>query len=1781
MDGERSFGDYITDLTWDKATSEWYVTTRSGETVYLKKTDGTGYYRIYIYYAEPAYLSIENNTDMAMTISGMTADGTSVINSETVAGYGMVFAKNGAIRSALLPVTAEDLQLSAGQSINLLIPGGRNKAYTLDGSFETTTGGSIQLRRGAENSLIEETVTVSAVDGSFEQLTGTTLNAAGTYNIIFGIDKVICKVVDANGKEHPYSKISNAIADIVATTGSNPPYTLATPKTATIEMVTDYLLTASDDVNIPQGYDITLTTAAKEGATYCYNGTGNRAIISRDTQNTDSMIKAWNALESNKVVTTLRLKNLIIDGKSVRGSSDGGAVATQYVNVYIDTVDFKNVYASNGGALLVMFNFNRTTTKEVKDTLPGTILEVNDSNFTGCTSTTTVTSNRLGGGAIVTNAETMTLEECDFTNCTAVDQAGAVFHRVDKNNNSWTNITGCTFTNCSANAAGGLEIDSKTINVTNCRFEHCVATQRNGGGFNVYALNASTPEADCWVTVSGCTFNDCQLTTTNTSNGNGGGFRCNAVYTKVINSTFTNNQALYGGGFCISNGNAKKGEVYGCTFERNTANQGGGIYGKPKELIIGDGYYYLDSTNQAVSVLFENGSYKDLNGNAITDESILSSIQTCHTEIKSCTSNNEGGGIYHDKNADNTSLTITNATISGNQTKSSGKNGGGVFTNCRAVTINGASITDNICTSAGGGVYAYSYTSLTITDSDISRNNASGNGGGVWFDADNDTNRAKQVLTIKGSTIDGNTSNGNGGGVYTLGKTVTIGASETKTDSNGKYIRSSISNNTAKNGGGIYQSRNVDGSSLTIRDTSIDGNTANNGAGGGIYAGVRTLTAASAEISRNSATSDGGGVWFYIKDTGASMDLTVEGSTLDSNTSGGNGGSVYTIAKKVDVKAHTEGSTITKSEISGSTAAKNGGGIYQYLDVEGSALTISDTIIRNNTANGTGNNELGGGGVYANVRNMTLTSSEVKGNTAAKHGGGIYKNSEGNDRYLIIDNSRIMGNTAGNQGGGVYDKSQLTLRNNTEITGNRLTTNTAANCAGVYLNNNRTLFVGSEGAATDTIIVRGNTTANGTLSDLRLWDNGSENNSTSTYVCCSLSDDSEIRVVNAAKVSTWFGSAEIAYPNGFTDDNAVFRADSSTLHGIIDRTDPNGKKIIWAGPPIAKLTDGGGTLLYIRYTEGGALYPAIFDRLDTGNNSAGSTVSPFDMLRMSELTLYYADGTDYTGSDYCIKMLVEYYETTADMTLPYVEGRTVTFTTAGKSDADYPFEGKAGGRSTVIRGSSVSSSRTLLNVFGDLILENIVIDGGTENGVTVNSSTRCMWIEHDNCTVTLGENTVLQNGKVNDKNNGGGGVNLQNGTLNIKGGVIRNCSTTTKDGGGVYVKNNGVLNLEAGSIYQCSANSGSGGGVRMQGGSFTMTGGTINGCSAINGGGVYLGGGNVLNMSGGSIINNSATKVGGGVAVYDASSRLYFSGKVNISGNTCDASVAKNKACNVELNKDSNAVINTNKGGLYAGSYIGVYVPNGTSLYDKHGAERKPFGTFVTDDNTATFYSFVNDRNGLKGGIIENPSPNTIYWIQIFSLEVGKKVVSGESTTADPNELFLFKVNIRGNATVTGQLNAAQIDSDDGEYGEMHFDSNGIDTTTAVFALKDGESITGVNLSEGLTYEVIEYLTLDQARRYAAMPMNGYSAATETLMYNGVAYTVIKANTYTSTIGENKSRSDVDPYTSSLTFTNLMPVCKITDMNGNLLYRTRQARDKTVEAAQINRITMRPPFIRS
>ena len=1729
------YSDYVTNLDWDDASETWELKKRDGNTEALNGRT------ILIYYAEPAYISIENNASSALEISSLTVGNTTVgqlgvINTTTNAGYGAVYAKNGSVRSALLPVTEDDLNLGVNAAITILLPGGQGMTYHLDGAFGSSVSGTVRLRRGSSSPLPEETLTVTS--GSFAPLTGSTPGSSATYKIIFGNDRYVCKVVDSAGGEHRYTTISGAINDV-----KNGTISLTTAKTATIQMLVDYLLPSSDAVVVPAGYDITFTTATE--GTYTYkpvDADEPRATISRDTDNTNAMISTT----SGSAATALTIKDLVFNVKGVQGSTEYGAVVAKGSSVTVDNVDFTDLYANNGGAI-----FAETTSGATNSWV-----KVKDSYFYNCHSIRG--GSRDGGGAIHAYVDKLKVEGCEFDSCEGNWQAGAVFHRVEFTNNYTESlITKCTFTNCRSKAAGGMELGSRNIIVKGCTFEHCYATSRNGGGFNVYIMTTATgggaPTFDCWTRVEDCTFNDCGLTAAGGSNdGNGGGFRSSSKYTTVVNTTFTNCTSLKNGGaVALSNGNAVKAELIGVTISGCSAVNGGAVHSVGKQLVISDSYD-VDANGNPI---FADGTAKAPGGANLSSGVKAGTHRVGDMKVENCTAATVGG-IYHDKDDNSAKLTIANATITGNTSTTSTdvkSSGGGVQTKARTVSITGSNISNNTTKGVGGGLNAYKCTNLNISDTTISNNTAASNGGGVWLDADSDTNRNNQVLTIKGSAIDGNTSGGSGGGIYTLAKTVTIGASETRTDSSsGKPIRSSVSHNTAKtNGGGVYQSRNVDGSKLEISDVSIDGNGANGGAGGGVYAGVRTLTATSAEISRNTATSDGGGVYFYIKDNGDLMDLTVEGCTMDTNISGGNGGGVYTIAKTVEIKAHTEGTgeeaVTTNTTISDCTTAKNGGGIYQNRDAEGSVLTISDAVISGNTANGTGS-ELGGGGVYANVWNMTLTASEVSGNTAAKHGGGIYKNSANNDRYLKVDNSRVKNNTAGNQGGGIYCRSQLYLRNNSEVSDNHLTSSTVDNAAGVFLENNRTLYVGPEftdataaAAFTDSSSIKENHTAAGTDSNLRLWWASSQNAAASVYVYCHLNGN--IGVTNAAKVGTQFGTSFIANPDGFQDDAAVFQADTSTLHGIIDRTDTAGVKIIWAGPPIAKITgkdaDGNDILLYMKDNGTG---PAIFDKLNAGNNSNYGTSSAFGILNTASPTLYTKDGELYEGKTYSIKMLVENYTSETYLIANYYEGRELIFTTAGAGDTDgYPFEGSTGGRATVTRGAGTGNN-SFLNANCNLTLTNIVIDGGSQNGITAQSKTRNLYINNANAKVTLGEGAILQNATV--KEGDGGGVYINTGSFEINGGVIRNCATITKgDGGGVYL-NSGTFTLKAGTIYQCSANGGSGGGVRDKGGKFYMSGGTIRGCSAVNGGGVYLPGSasNCMYMSGGSIINNSATKVGGGIAFYDVNSRLYLSGKVNVSGNTATKD-GQSVACNVELNHDRptvksgstynlNSIINTNNGGLKGGSYIGVYVPDDANCYDKHGKEKMPFGTFAIGDNTTNLYSFVNDRNGLKGGIIENPSPNTIYWIQIFSLTVSKEVLSSASNPADTDETFSFTVHIRGNATATGQLNAAQIDSSTGYYGGMTFESNGRDTTTATFTLKAGESMTAVNLSQGLDYEVIENLTDEQKTKYATLP----------------------ATVYTGTIGENRGSTGKDPYTSVVKYINVLPVCKITKPNGNLLY---------------------------
>lgn len=102
--------------------------------------------------------------------------------------------------------------------------------------------------------------------------------------------------------------------------------------------------------------------------------------------------------------------------------------------------------------------------------------------------------------------------------------------------------------------------------------------------------------------------------------------------------------------------------------------------------------------------------------------------------------------------------------------------------------------------------------------------------------------------------------------------------------------------------------------------------------------------------------------------------------------------------------------------------------------------------------------------------------------------------------------------------------------------------------------------------------------------------------------------------------------------------------------------------------------------------------------------------------------------------------------------------------------------------------------------------------------------------------------------------------------LTLTGGTIRGFTAT--DGAGVYM-GNGTFQMTGGAIKNCSASGddlSDGGGVYVFGGSFEMTDGTISACNATNaGGGVYVSSG-TIEMSGGSIENCTAHE-GAGVKV--------------------------------------------------------------------------------------------------------------------------------------------------------------------------------------------------------------------------------------------------------------------------------------------------------------------------
>lgn len=313
----------------------------------------------------------------------------------------------------------------------------------------------------------------------------------------------------------------------------------------------------------------------------------------------------------------------------------------------------------------------------------------------------------------------------------------------------------------------------------------------------------------------------------------------------------------------------------------------------------------------------------------------------------------------------------------------------------------------------------------------------------------------------------------------------------------------------------------------------------------------------------------------------------------------------------------------------------------------------------------------------------------------------------------------------------------------------------------------------------------------------------------------------------------------------------------------------------------------------------------------------------------------------------------------------------------------------------LVKGTLELQSGVLQNTGGKHI---VLVDRGT---LDVNGG----YIVGGGSDGTPGGGIYVDNGTVNiqggviaaNRGSSGGGIFFQNGTLNISGGAVTGnwVNSGHDNGGGIYV-NSGTLNLSGGYVTnnykECGCNdcrndvnnTHGGGGIALANSSvMNMTGGYVTGnYSGLAGGGIYAGffGHNVgFTMSGGTIAGNCAElgeggglRIAGGTnGVIQATNKVYITNNITNSNNDWGGGgIFVQEKGNLSI---VNSLITNNSAGGFGGG-VGACPTGETLIVNQDGAaiyENRASGTNMsgggnnkTYDSTLAQTSEVFTRNG-------------------------------------------------------------------------------------------------------------------------------------------------------------------------------------------------------------------------
>ena len=376
-------------------------------------------------------------------------------------------------------------------------------------------------------------------------------------------------------------------------------------------------------------------------------------------------------------------------------------------------------------------------------------------------------------------------------------------------------------------------------------------------------------------------------------------------------------------------------------------------------------------------------------------------------------------------------LNLQNAVVTGN---TSGLDGGGVFIEDGTINDPSSTISSNSAAEAGGGIAAI-FSLVNVTNSTVVGNSSGpdpGFGGGIAV-----TDASEVVLT--GATVSRNSGMAEGGGVYLeFGSTLSATASTISSNSNtgfgiesaGGGISSFLSdvllqntkvagNLTSGFGGGIAYAGDSAGDlkPQTAAGTAAHGFQPHKAWAPALPAGVRPLPALPPVVSPG---------------------LEVDSSSVDHNTAqlgAGGGIAVATDCTDTTIPVTLNGSAVSLNRTTGSEfdTDSGGGGYVQYADCTGdtaSMVATGSTFVGNLARTSVG------GGIfnvsYDGTALVTLASTNVASGppyinpNQAKFGGGIF-NWDTNSNVTLQAGGNIIHNQATVTGGGVFNDCGATL----------------------------------------------------------------------------------------------------------------------------------------------------------------------------------------------------------------------------------------------------------------------------------------------------------------------------------------------------------------------------------------------------------------------------------------------------------------------------------------------------------------------------------------------------------------------------------------------------------------------------------------------------------------------------------------------------------------------------------------------------------------------------------